>query len=319
MADDRAALGLAEQAYQDVSSDQAWLDGLLEHAGNLIGGSHTATAVTFRTDVPESIRPIHFAGPADFLASLQQCLGAVSPEVRKTTFAAGPVIVLSERIPRSDGVWNLMKANGVEEIVGFVCRDPGPIGCTLAFNLSRKMMLTPVEQRRLGRASAHVATALRLRVRKGAEEAVLAADGQLLDASGPARARERRDALQRAARSLDRSKARAKRDPEAALAAWRALVDGRWTLVERFDSDGRRFWIARENEPQVVALRRLSELERRVVGYLAVGHAQKLISYELGLNESTVSKLASSARQKLGVKTRAELIELHAALSARRD
>jgi DNA-binding NarL/FixJ family response regulator len=107
---------------------------------------------------------------------------------------------------------------------------------------------------------------------------------------------------------------RSRADPELALKTWQALADGRWSVVERFDGDGRRHWIARENLPPTIAERRLTDLERRVVGYVAGGHSQKLIAYDLGLSEGTISKQVTSACDKLGL-GRAELVELYLTLT----
>jgi DNA-binding CsgD family transcriptional regulator len=169
------------------------------------------------------------------------------------------------------------------------------------------------EREQLARAAAHVATALRLRLGQGATEAVLSPDGQVQDARGEARDVDWREALRFAARTLDRARSRARHEPEQALETWRALVEGRWSLVERFDTDGRRLWIARENEPPATGERGLTELEQRVVGFLVLGHAQKLIAYELGLSEGNISRQVSSACRKLGV-SRAELVELYTTL-----
>ena len=53
---------------------------------------------------------------------------------------------------------------------------------------------------------------------------------------------------------------------------------------------------------------RLSRRELQVARAAALGHSDKLIAYELGLAASTVARLLSRARIKLGVKTRLELI-----------
>jgi DNA-binding CsgD family transcriptional regulator len=92
--------------------------------------------------------------------------------------------------------------------------------------------------------------------------------------------------------------------------AWRQLLDGAWSVVERFDRNGRRFWIARESSPAEAEKRCLNELERSVVSYLVGGASQKRIAVELRIAESTVSKHAATARSKLGLRTCAELIEL---------
>ena len=43
-----------------------------------------------------------------------------------------------------------------------------------------------------------------------------------------------------------------------------ALLEGRWSLVDRFDSDGRRFIVAYRNPPGVLNPRRLTAREREV-------------------------------------------------------
>ena len=45
-----------------------------------------------------------------------------------------------------------------------------------------------------------------------------------------------------------------------------------------------------------------------MLGYLAQGHANKLIGYELGLSPSTVAMHLSNASAKLGAKSRVELV-----------
>jgi DNA-binding NarL/FixJ family response regulator len=146
-------------------------------------------------------------------------------------------------------------------------------------------------------------------------DAVLSSDGATLHAEGDARTSEVRSALREAARRIDRARARSATDsPEEGLALWRALVDGRWSVVERFDSDGRRLFVARRNDPASREHRALDELERKLVALVALGHSQKMCAYEVGRSVSTVSALIRSATKKLGVRTRAELVALHGAL-----
>ena len=110
---------------------------------------------------------------------------------------------------------------------------------------------------------------------------------------------------------VDRARTRATRvDPEEATRLWRALASGRWSVVERFDSDGRRFVVACPNEVPVGAHPPLSRREEQAVGYASLGHGDKLIAYEMGLSRGTVAQLLARARKKLGVATRAELIAL---------
>ena len=79
--------------------------------------------------------------------------------------------------------------------------------------------------------------------------------------------------------------------------AW--VVAGRWSLVERFDSDDRRFLVAHKNDPSNRDPRGLTERERQVLGYAELGRLNKLIAYELGLSPSTVGVILATARTKL--------------------
>src|SRR5690606_6591183 len=90
------------------------------------------------------------------------------------------------------------------------------------------------------------------------------------------------------------------------------LVAGRWSLVDRFESDGRRFFIARRNDPAVGGPSELTKRERQVVGYAAQGHTNDHIAYTLGLAPSTVSTHLRRAMRRLGVRTPADLAALFA-------
>jgi DNA-binding NarL/FixJ family response regulator len=143
----------------------------------------------------------------------------------------------------------------------------------------------------------------------------MASDGTLLHARGAAREAGARSALRDAARRIDKARCRNSQGrDENPLALWRGLVDGKWSLVERFESDGRRILVARRNDPPVRALRGLDARERKVVALLAVGHSLKLCAYELGRAESTTSEVAQTAMRKMGIGSRAELIEIHGAI-----
>lgn len=118
------------------------------------------------------------------------------------------------------------------------------------------------------------------------------------------------------AKRVDRSRGRLRKDaPDEALELWRGLCDGTWSLVDHFDSDGRRYMVARQNEPAVAADRALTPREQQVVAFVAMGHADKLVAYELGLAESTVQSHLSSAMRKMCIPNRTELIRAVLALA----
>jgi len=98
-------------------------------------------------------------------------------------------------------------------------------------------------------------------------------------------------------------------DPEQALEHWKALVRGRWSTVDWFDSDGRRFVLGLPNAPNVNDPRGLTTREMQVVAYALFGQTNKLIAYNLGLSKGRVSTLLRSAMRKIGVQTRGQLVK----------
>jgi DNA-binding CsgD family transcriptional regulator len=163
----------------------------------------------------------------------------------------------------------------------------------------------------------------RLRVNEAIQhaEAILTSDGRVQHAIGNATSKSSRDALRTAAMSLDRARTKlGRRNPERALAVWKGLVSARWTLVDHFERDGRRYLLAQENEAETRNSGELSARERQVVANAALGRSNKEIAYALGLADSTVRVLLARAARKLGTSSRRELIRRYESLAtSRRD
>jgi DNA-binding CsgD family transcriptional regulator len=211
-----------------------------------------------------------------------------------------------------------------------VAVDADRRGFMIGTPIDRVSRVGPVERRAWERVAAHVLAALRLRRglarasfaapagrEANATDAVIATNGKIEHAEGDARSADARRALRDAVVSLERARGRMRRSsPDDALEAWRALVSGRWSVIEHFERGGRRYFIARENAPDVRDPRALSPRERQVAAYAALGHTNKLIGYTLGLSTSTVASQVASAAAKLGVGSRVELVQVVRALHA---
>ncbi|MBX3210033.1 MAG: helix-turn-helix transcriptional regulator [Labilithrix sp.] len=200
---------------------------------------------------------------------------------------------------------------GVVDLVSLQAGEPGGRGAIFGAATGRRRSLEHAERWRLARLAGHLAAAHRLvsAVEHLTPAATLAVDGRLLDAAP----RARRDAapLRAAVRAMDRARGELRRtDPERALVLWRALVDGRYSLVDRFESDGKRYVIAYENAPGAADPRGLSPRERAVASLLALALPDKLIAYELGLAEGTVRAHVHAVLRKLGVSRRAAAVPL---------
>jgi DNA-binding NarL/FixJ family response regulator len=100
------------------------------------------------------------------------------------------------------------------------------------------------------------------------------------------------------------------RDPAEALRLWEALGDGRLVVVDEFERDGRRYLVTRTQPgaPVQSPHEALTPRQREVAAYAALGHANKLIAYELGVSVSTVATHLMAAARKLGAPSRAALI-----------
>ena len=207
--------------------------------------------------------------------------------------------------------------------------DPRGRGFYIASHLSEATRLTEPERARWQMLGAHLAAGFRLRqglsdegtvwsseLPGGAEAVLDATSFRVTDVSGRAKDAGASEKLREAAVKIDRARGGLRKsDPETSLATWWALLQGRWSLVDWFDTDGRRFVLAHANPPNISDPRGLTEREAQVVTYAALGESRKMISYRIGMSASTISRALSSAMQKLKVKTQAQLVERMRGLS----
>lgn len=159
------------------------------------------------------------------------------------------------------------------------------------------------------RLSAHLTSAARLRSGRRTPAAILSPKGGLVHAENDAAA-SHANALRDAVRAFDRARTKeARRDVDLATRRWRPLVTAQWSLLDEFESDGKRFVVAIDNRaPPRRPRGPLSEREHQVLTQAELGHTNKEIAYALGLSSATVRVLMHRAAKKLGAATRAEAI-----------
>jgi hypothetical protein len=200
--------------------------------------------------------------------------------------------------------------HGIDDMVGVNGIDPSGRGCMLAI-VVKKFPSSSRTEHLWQRLAAHISAGNRLRTTLAAlsepnfdptqrAEAVLTANGKVEHATGPAESRAAREALRDALVRIDKARSE-QDDARRSVDLWRGLVAGRWSLVEHFERDGKRFYLAHKNDPELEKDRALTERERLVLGYAELGYSNKFVSYALGLSTSTVSTLLARARKKLGV------------------
>jgi DNA-binding NarL/FixJ family response regulator len=237
----------------------------------------------------------------------------------ETMYRPAPVITTAtEKVGAK--AWNeLARPRGpsdVADCAAVLAIGEHSVGSMVIMPLDQAHRFSRPVKRVWARVVAHVVAMQRLRAsltlaapRARAEGvAVLSPSGKVEHATTAAQSTSARVLLREAAIARERARGRLRRsDPDEAVEMWRALVDGRWSIVDRFDRDGRRFLIAHENEPQALEPRALTPRERQVVTFAAMGHSNKLIAYELGLATGAVGRYLAVAMKKLGLRARVDL------------
>jgi DNA-binding CsgD family transcriptional regulator len=310
------AISMIESAYRADLSTEQWLEGVAASAAAAFESSKGALA--FRYDASSGdwthVRAValHRMSP-EFAGEFFNQSGVSPDEARAVARMFASTHLGSVRsFGQAKGIASLgdiLNRHGVEDLFGVNGVDPSGRGCMVLIavdSFEGPTTASHVWQR----LAAHIAAGNRLRLSvdtlEGTDalsrraEAVIAANGSVEQAVGPAEPRAARESLRDALIRID--KARSERaDARRSVDLWRGLVAGRWSLVEHFERDGRRYYLAHKNDPELAPDRALTERERQVLGYAELGHSNKLIAYELGLSSSTVATLLAKARKRIGM------------------
>ncbi len=323
-------LHVVEAAYQLELDDASWLQGLTNAIGPLLDDGFGVYGATIDASQPQHMRVadvVSYRGQPIFVDAIYGTAAAMTaPEVKVAYRHVRALTTATERFGAR--AWSVITAaHGLPDVgdcAAVLATDPRGVGCMVIAPLRRAQRYSLRVRNSWARVVAHVVALHRLRYgvrqttgdRNQEGEAVLSPTGKLEHAVGAATEKSARTLLREAALLRETARGRVRRrDPEAAVEMWRALVAGRWSIVDRFDRDGRRFLIAHENEPHVAEPRALTARERQVVTYAAIGHSNKLMAYELGISVGSVSAYLTQAMRKLGISSRVDLARPHRLLS----
>jgi DNA-binding CsgD family transcriptional regulator len=317
-------IAILESAYRiDVRHRSEWLESILEslYEHSRIPGLRGAGASFLELDAGEGPRfheTVVAEGTdfdADFYLNMldaQPIEQAVS-RIRADGTSCG---TLGQRLGLSKEMMEGAEPSplGFADILGISAYDPE--GWALVFALPAEHLIeaTDAFQDSLQRVAIHIAAAFRLKRRLGGP--VLDEADAIFDANGKLEylAPEEESRREAAADSVERvrevrSSYRGELGTKG-LEIWQGLLEGRWSLAEVFDTDGRQFFVLRKNDPQVAGPNALTMRERQIATYAAVADTNQIIAYELGISPSTVSTLLGRAMKKLGIDNRADLIRL---------
>jgi DNA-binding CsgD family transcriptional regulator len=324
-------ISAVEACYGPAGDDREWLAGLLEALAPLDLGSGLTARIHERT-AEGGLRgrvSVERGRNSRWSAAIDLAADRLPATQFRRFLHPWPPVQRALAAARSRGWWLeravrfVFASTGVDDAWGVLAGGPGGSILDIGFPFRGRRRLPPRTVHQLRLLSAHLTTALRLRDRlRGSPrprtdvEAVLDPGGGVHHAEAEARGAEARERLAEAVRRVERARGSLRRAaPEEAADLWTGLVDGRWTLVDRCEADGKRIVLARRNEPRVEDPRSLTDRERCVLAHAALGHSSKYVAYLLGLAPTTVATHLGAARRKLGLHTRRELLAFGRAAS----
>jgi DNA-binding CsgD family transcriptional regulator len=315
---------IVEAAYRVDVGEGEWLNGVAHALGSHVGAGLGVCGMRYRIDEQGLLLPLAMAEsnlPPGGLAACQAGIADLPPDFIASTWASMPCDISSNN--RNKVVRELTRATyrkhwepmGWNDGLIVNGLDPTRQGLSFVVWLPKKRKMTLPLRTRWSRIAAHLAAANRLRGRLTEDaEAILTPAGKVEHAEDAAKSKELREELTHGAKVVDRARGKLRKsDPDRAVAEWKGLIAARWTLIDHFESDGRRYLLARRNEAAREGYSALSDREQQALGFAHLGHNNKLIAYEMGISPSTVAVLLHRAMKKLGLRSRADLA------SVRRD
>lgn len=228
----------------------------------------------------------------------RQAVLQTSSQLYASSRAAGTYRDIGARVASRFGVADFLRIN---------IRPTTTYGCVLGVPLKKVSHVDRRTNKLWTGLAKHLAAGLRLRRAFAPADAIFDSDGRIQHAAS-GMTRDSLDALRQAAVTIDRARSTQPGRANREVDLWPALVRGRWSLVDRFDSDGRRLWIAHRNPVGGEDPRGLTEREHQAADLVALGYANKQIAADLGVADGTVAALVASVRAKVGGGSRADLI-----------
>jgi len=324
-----ALIDFTEAVYDLAVESDEWLPKLLEAGAPVIDhglGVFALTCMRPQQRAPLVIDRLHaLSAPDDLIDRLMRLQRVMPDDLLWPLSRPGMPKTLSETAEDDLEAFNLIMRHFdfAKDGLGLSAFDPNGYGVYLIAPLPKVTTLPEKSRERWQMIAAHFGAGYRLRralqngtpqlatsLPHGAEVVIDPSSFRVTDAEGQAKSAVALKALREAAMQVDRARGKMREtDPEQALEHWKALVRGRWSTVDWFDSDGRRFVLGLPNAPNVNDPRGLTTREMQVVAYALFGQTNKLIAYNLGLSKGRVSTLLRSAMRKIGVQTRGQLVK----------
>ena len=323
-------IALVEAAYNLEVAPQEWLPNLLRAGGEILSlGQGCAGAIVAGTTQQGEplVSQVHTENADQDLATrLARAAQDVDRSFAEASPAPQPTMIhtLAEARRSHPKVHAALTTHlGCKDMLALWAMDADVHGVGIHIPSSRLIELDRNARRRWQVLSTHIGAGHRLRRRLGDRHRgvplteITAEGGAVLDPKNLSVAEAAVDvtesdaltAIRSAAVQMDMVRDQLRRgEVNDALRLWEEVVRGRWSVVDWFDTDGRRFILALPNAEHVSDPRGLTEREYQVATQAGTGESCKVIAYNLGISRSRVSALLQGAMRKLGVHTQAQLV-----------
>lgn len=323
-------ISVVERAYELRGSTEAWLEGVHAALKPRLDFGHGFSVSTWHVNeggrfggesiMRGDIDPRLIAAQYEFAATLPPDFIARHYGPAATDFIAQPS---QFDLTFHHALLASAKKHGVDGLVDtlgiVIMAVPGKSGMMLMSHASREIAVTTSLRKLLLKLVTHIGAGLRLRTSLAhgqLPEAVLTPTGHVAYATGAATTNSAREALARAAKDIELSRGRLRRSsPDEALTLWKGLVAGRWSVVEWFDTDSRRYLVAHANQVSARDPRALSPRELDVAELIVQGRSNSEIAWSLGLSTGTVSRMSRDVLRKLGAARRTDLSAIFGAVA----
>ncbi len=328
-------IDIVELAYNFVLDDKTWLHEITEAAYRCLD-LETGLAAYYLDSKSPSLIDHSSMTCVDFspeLAGRADSAFANAPPGMLSFFSRNQCSTLSTFVddsgPRNtDARTFFRKYIYPQDTIGIAAKNPDESGVVLATLLPEVTELSRFQLSQWERVAAHITAGLKMRqALKGIvkySDDVSSTGEVFLDpvsaaqcTNDNAKPNGNHHALRDTAVAIDRARSALQRvDPLEVNSLWRRIIAGRWSLIDNFSTNGRRYYVAHRNNSDVRDLRALTQRELQVVASTAVGNSNKQIARNLRLARPTVAAHIASAKKKLGVSSRTELVRVAVDLSS---
>ena len=335
--DEAELVSFLEAVYALELDDRSWLEQVMWALSGLCGRDEHYVGFFYDASKVDDFKLWNVSIPNQS-PELAEAFGAFQSVIRIPAFVSTTFRSLHVGSARRTGmpymapVFAARERSGWGDIFNINAIDPSGIGCNITIGTRQhEFVPSPADMAVFRRLSSHLAAAFRVRRQLGVArvggdteqkpesgltgaEAILDGSGQFVHAVGPATAKVAQERIRTSAAAIDGARAKsARRAGRSGLERWHPLTSARWTLVDSFEENGRRYVVARENQAHAEGFTTLTDRERQIVLHAALGFTNKQIAYALGISDTTVRVLMARAANRLGLRTRRELL-LHPAL-----